>query len=390
MQQLNTARSSHSSSARAAAPRLVDRLTHLAEMSRALATAPDMRDLVAAFAADARRLFDAEQAVLLIHDARHQQLWTLFAAGAEPPREVRTPEDEGLAGRVLQTQESLCLSDASANPHFARRFAFQTGYVPHSMLVAPVVGPSGRRLGVIQVLDRRLDCFCDDELPLLTALCAHAGTCIEHLEERCAARRQFESFVTTLCQALDARDPLTAIHSVNVANYAVAMGMVLGLPPATLGKLRIAGLLHDVGKIGVPEDVLNKHGRLTTDEFEEMKRHAEYTREILRRIDVTQELAGLDGLAAAHHEMLDGSGYPDGLRADAIPLEARILAVADVFDALTQTRHYRGAMEHAQAFSVVAQMTPDKLDARCVEALRVFLHCDAQAGPPPDNSRRIG
>lgn len=342
----------------------------------AVADARDVRSLLRTFAAQLARLFGAEHALLFVHDQRSHRLWTMtgpeFAGGS---REIRTPDDEGLAGRVLQTQESLCLSDASSNPHFARRFAFQTGYIPHSMLVAPVVSPSGRREGVVQVLDRRLNCFCDDDLPMLAAAAAQAGQCLERLREREAADRQFVSLVTALSHALDARDPLTAIHSVNVANYAVAMGSVLKLSPGELRRLRLAGLLHDFGKIGVPEDVLNKHGRLTPEEFEEMKRHAEYTREILRRIEFAGDLAGMERFAAAHHEMLDGSGYPEGLSGEAIPLEARILAVADVFDALTQPRHYHDPMQFAEAVAELERMTPDRLDGRCVAALRAFLHC---------------
>jgi HD-GYP domain-containing protein (c-di-GMP phosphodiesterase class II) len=194
-----------------------------------------------------------------------------------------------------------------------------------------------------------------------------------------AQKRQFNSFVHALSAALDARDPLTAIHSINVANYATGIGVVMGLSPRELEQLRIAGLVHDIGKIGVPESVLTKPGRLSTEEYAEMKLHAEHSRRILSQIEFTEELAGVDMIAAAHHEKLDGSGYPDGLSGDGIPLQARILTVADIFDALTQTRHYRRSMSTYEAFKVIDEMTPTSLDPRCVGALKAFLSC----GPWP-------
>jgi HD-GYP domain-containing protein (c-di-GMP phosphodiesterase class II) len=189
------------------------------------------------------------------------------------------------------------------------------------------------------------------------------------------------SFVAAMSAALDSRDPLTAIHSINVANYAVGIGEILGLATEEIQWLRLAGLLHDVGKIGIPESVLMKPGRLTSVEFEEMKRHADYSRAILSKIKFMKELQGLDALASAHHERLDGSGYPEGLRADQLQQKARILAVADVFDALTQTRHYRVGMTMHEAFKEIGAMTPHQLDAHCVGALKAFLGC----GPWPIN-----
>jgi HD-GYP domain-containing protein (c-di-GMP phosphodiesterase class II) len=247
------------------------------------------------------------------------------------------------------------------------------------MLIVPVRQPNGTCIGVLQVMDRQLGFFTCADLPLLEAIAVQVGISLENARLYESQQRQFESFVSAFSAALDARDPLTARHSVNVANYAMGIGEILGMSRQDIDWLRIGGLLHDVGKIGVPEAVLTKPGRLTPDEYEEMKCHASYSRTILSKIEFMENLAGLDVIAAAHHEKLDGSGYPDALRGDQIPLKARILAVADIYDALTQTRHYRQGMTMHEALAVLTDMTPHQLDLTCVGALKAFLGC----GPWP-------
>jgi len=207
---------------------------------------------------------------------------------------------------------------------------------------------------------------------LLEAIAVPVATSLDNARLYEAQRRQFHSFVRALSTAVDARDPTTAIHSINVANYAMGIAHHLGQSPHELEWLRIAGLLHDVGKIGTPEQILCKTGKLTSDEFEEMKRHATYSRNILSQIDFSQEYENMAFTAAAHHEKLDGSGYPDGLIAQDIPLRVRILAVADIFHALTQDRQYRKGMPMPKAFAIIDSMTPHQLDHACVTALKRF------------------
>ncbi len=320
------------------------------------------------------RAFIAERASLYLHDAPRRELWTLVAQGLDDEQaEIRIPDDFGLSGRVFQTHESACIADTFTNAHFARHIASTTGYEPHSMLITPVIGSAGRCLGILQVMDHRIGYFSEADLPLLEAIAVEVGITLENARLHEAQKRQFRSFVSSLSTALDARDPLTAIHSVNVANYAVAIGLVMELPANELELLRIAGLVHDIGKIGVPEAILTKSGKLTPEEYEEMKRHAQHSREILSKIEFAEDLQGLDFIAASHHEKLDGSGYPSGLTDAQIPLSARILTVADIYDALTQTRHYRRSMSMYEAFEVIDEMTPHQLDPRCVGALKAFL-----------------
>jgi HD-GYP domain-containing protein (c-di-GMP phosphodiesterase class II) len=345
------------------------------EVCRAIGTIHDRRQLMIAIMEQVTQAFDTERSTLYLHDPKRQELWTLVAQGLDDGGELRMPDSQGLCGRVFQSRQPLRVSDVLSDPDFARRIAERTGYQPRSMLVVPLISRSGRCEGVLQAMDRRIGHFDEGDLVLLDAIGIQVSICLENARLYKAQKRQFESFVRALSTALDARDPLTAIHSVNVSNYAMGIGEILGLDTKDLNRLRIAGLVHDIGKIGVPEALLTKPGRLTPEEYAEMKSHAEHSRRILSQIEFTEDLVGVDAIAAAHHERPDGSGYPEQLSGEGVPLLARVLAAADVFDALTQTRHYRGSMSTADAFRIIDGMVPDALDHTCVRALKAFLGC---------------
>lgn len=180
--------------------------------------------------------------------------------------------------------------------------------------------------------------------------------------------------VDSVCQAfadvVDAKSPFTFRHSMRVMEAATAIGEVLELKPLRLQLLRRAALLHDVGKLGVSNTILDKPGKLTDDEFSAVKIHPNLGYDILGRISSFGEIALL---AREHHERLDGSGYPHGLRADDLSLESRILAVADVYGALSEKRPYRGAMPPSQVTAIMLRDVPAKADRLCFEALRGLM-----------------
>ncbi len=181
-----------------------------------------------------------------------------------------------------------------------------------------------------------------------------------------------QSDVDRICEAfaemVDAKSPFTYRHSIAVADVATSMARVLQLTPDRVQLVRRAALLHDLGKLAVPNIILDKAEHLTSEEWEVVVQHPRLTREILSRIESFGELAEVAG---AHHEKLDGSGYPDGLTAQQLSLEARIVAVADVYQALIERRPYRSGMSHAEAMVVLQRLAGQKLDPHCVAAVAV-------------------
>jgi diguanylate cyclase (GGDEF)-like protein len=172
-----------------------------------------------------------------------------------------------------------------------------------------------------------------------------------------------------LAETLDLRDVSTARHSQTVGRYAEEIGRALGLPGDRVERLRAAGVLHDIGKLGVADAVLQKPGALTDDEWADMRRHPELGARILDHAN----LRDISGWVLAHHERIDGRGYPHGLAGEQIPLEARILAVADAYEAMTADRPYRAALGHDAAREQLRECAGTQFDPRVVEAfLRVL------------------
>ncbi|MGE7368357.1 HD-GYP domain-containing protein [Neorhizobium sp. NPDC001467] len=171
-------------------------------------------------------------------------------------------------------------------------------------------------------------------------------------------------------KVIDAKSPYTSGHSERVALFTDLIAEEMGLDIENRRLLKRAALLHDIGKLGVSSTVLDKPGKLDGDEWEQMKRHSEFSENILSNVDA---FAGAALIGGAHHERLDGTGYPRGLTADAIPMEVRIVSTADVFDALTADRPYRAAMPVAEAMEILWQGAGKSHDPICIEALERAL-----------------
>jgi putative nucleotidyltransferase with HDIG domain len=178
-----------------------------------------------------------------------------------------------------------------------------------------------------------------------------------------------------LANALEAKDPYTRGHSTRVADLAGQLARRMGLPRTETEPIAQAALLHDLGKIGVPESILRKPGALTEAEWESMRRHPVTGAQIVSPLEFFDEGAII---IRHHHERVDGSGYPDGLKGEAIPLGARIVAVADVYDALTSRRPYRDRLGHDQAVQALLRESDRALDDRLV-----MLFVDMLEGSPP-------
>lgn len=197
-----------------------------------------------------------------------------------------------------------------------------------------------------------------------------------------AQRRLDETYLQitqTMAQTLDARDPYTAGHSSRVSDYAVAIAQAMNLPPAETDIIRVGANLHDIGKIGIPDAVLQKPGPLTEDEFEQIRKHTVIGKRILEGVVRFHDYLSIVEL---HHENQDGTGYPWGLRGEKVPLGARIVHVVDAYDAMTTNRPYRRAMPAAKAQEILRRHAGSQFDPKVVEVFLRLVQADADASLP--------
>lgn len=177
-------------------------------------------------------------------------------------------------------------------------------------------------------------------------------------------KKILEMAVKTILNALDQKDHYTFGHSMRVAYYSLVVGKQLNLDDDKMYELELSALFHDIGKIGIPDNVLNKPARLEEAEFQIMKKHPEKSGEILSEFEGLEHIAKN---ARHHHERIDGRGYPDGLKGEEIPLFSRIILIADTFDAMTSTRPYRQGLPYEVAFEELRQFSGTQFDSNLVE-----------------------
>jgi HD-GYP domain-containing protein (c-di-GMP phosphodiesterase class II) len=211
------------------------------------------------------------------------------------------------------------------------------------------------------------------DMSLLMGIASEIGISIHNAALFDTKERQFKSILQVLAASIDARDSLTAGHSEKVTEYAVGICRELGMPKDYCEMIRVASLLHDYGKIGIKDSILMKPGKLDIEERKEIETHVEKTKEILEQIHFEGIYKEIPAIAGSHHEKINGSGYPKGLKEEEIPLGAKIIAVADFFEAITSKRHYRDPMPLDIAFKLLKEESAVRFDRKVVEAfIRYF------------------
>lgn len=313
-------------------------LLHLAEN---LQTHLELDKLLLATMEEVARILNADRCTVFLLDEEKHELWSIVAMGIEKGREIRFPSDKGIAGHVATTGQILNIPDAYKDSRFNPDIDKKTGYKTENMLTMPLSNIDGHILGVFQVLNKKDGPFSGKDESLLTAISHIAATTIENSQLYEEQVESLNSFVETLSATLDTRDYITAGHSKRVTMYTMALCDQMAMEENCCEELRYAGLLHDIGKLGIPEAVLFKAGKLNEEEYQLIKKHPAVTRQILSSIHFPRNLRNVTEIASTHHEKVNGKGYPDGLEVKDIPIGGRMLALADVFDALTSQRQYR-------------------------------------------------
>lgn len=332
----------------------------------------DLEALLHLIADTTTQMLDADRATIFLVDPDKNEIWSKVALGSG---EIRAPVGRGIAGTVAATGETINIPDAYADPRFNPEPDRKSGYRTRSLLTFPMRsrGDDARIIGVFQAVNKKAGAFTDDDVEMGGALASSAAVAVENAQLLAEQKQLWRSLLETLAVTIDARDQQTAGHTQRVARYAEVIGTQLGFDRLALERLRAAGLLHDYGKIAVPDGVLMKPGKLSDGEFEYMRQHAQKTGEFLEFITFPRDMREVPLMAAQHHERMDGKGYPNGVAGDDILLGARIVAAADVFDALTAPRYYKPAYTLEKTLEIMDSMAGEHLDPAVVRAVHDAL-----------------
>jgi PAS domain S-box-containing protein len=233
-----------------------------------------------------------------------------------------------------------------------------------SWIGAPLI-VRGEAIGVLTVDGYEAKQFTQADAQVVSTFAIHAGIALENARLFDEAQDAYVQTVSALASAIDVRDSYTSGHSERLADFAVEIGKQLGCSPEELVDIQWAGLLHDIGKIGVPDDILRKPSALENHEWEIMRKHPEIGAHI---VEPVRNLSAVAPIIRAHQERYDGSGYPDGLKGEGIPKIARIISVADAYVAMTDERVYRKALSHDQALAELKQFAGSQFDPQVVDA----------------------
>ncbi|HNT25179.1 MAG TPA: GAF domain-containing protein [Anaerolineales bacterium] len=357
-----------------------ERLAALISIFEQIGSTLDRDQLLRMMIEHAREVIDAEACSLFLVEGETEENVLHLASNANQQislSQVRVPKGKGIIGHVVESGQTVLVPDVSQDARHYRQIDQAIGFVTRAILAVPlrtrtvVLGQergsiSTRVIGGFEAVNKQQGTFDDEDAQLLVTLANQAATVLQIADLYSDANELFLDLIKALAASIDAKDPYTEGHSQRVSDYSVEIARQLNLPAEMVHHVRIGSLLHDVGKIGIPDHILVKPGRLTDDEFHVMKQHPTIGANILSQVrKLHAELPAL----AEHHERLDGTGYPLGLKGDQISLMGRIVAAADVFDAMTSDRPYRAAMPVEEVLDYLYQGVNLHYDGTCVQAL---------------------
>ncbi len=350
-----------------------DPLIALVKIGQAVAAEKNIDLLIRTIAEETKTALNADRCTVYVYDKETDELYSKVATGLDI-KELRIPANKGLAGHVLKTGETINIKDAYSDKRFNAAVDKETGYRTKNMLCMPIKNFNQEIIGVFQVLNKFDEYFTPEDEDLLVAIASNAGISLENAQLFERQRKLLEeqkivldSFIETLATSIDARDKITSGHSTRVKMYSVLIAREFGMEQNDLYILEKAAALHDIGKIGIRDAVLQKEGKLTPEEYKHIQQHVEITHHILEKIHMSKDFQQIMEIACSHHEKFDGSGYYRHLKGEEIPFGGRILAVSDVFDAITSKRHYRDKMPIDKVINIIKDGSGSHFDPLVVE-----------------------
>ena len=357
-----------------------DPLVSLVKIGRSITAVTDIDILLRVIAEETKIAIQADRCTVFMYDKDKNELWSKVALGMDS-QEIRFPADKGLAGYVVKTGEPLNIPNAYNDPRFNPDIDKETGYHTKTILCMPIKNNNQEIIGAFQVLNKLGGVFTKGDEDLLVAIGGSASIALENAQlfeqQKELYKEQkvlFESFIDTLATSIDARDKITAGHSSRVKLYSMLIVDALDCDEKFKEIVEKAAILHDIGKIGIRDSVLQKEGKLTDEEYKHIQEHVKITHDILEKIHTSEDFKQITEIACSHHEKFDGSGYYRHLSGENIPYGGRILAVADVFDAITSKRHYRDKMPIQNVIDILISGKDKHFDGKLVDT---FLRISA-------------
>ncbi len=324
----------------------------------------------------------AENLVILLRDEERGHMVPRLAVNRDGERDLVIHVSRTALRRAVDTKSTVVANDASKDDRFANSDSI-VGFHLKALICAPLVAGDDV-IGAVYIDNREKNLFYDElDAELVTAFANQAAIAVGNALLCDHLQLSYHQTLQALVRAIEAKDPYTSGHSQRVRDYAVAIALRMEFDKKRVDRLSMAAELHDIGKIGVHERVINKPGGLTDTEFETVKMHVEMGEKILKPIGY---MADLLPWIRGHHERWDGKGYPDGLKGEQCPLEGRILAVADAYDAMTSKRAYNDPLGTDEAMGRLRKGAGTHFDPQVVEAFeesmkseRVTIMSDSKA-----------
>jgi HD-GYP domain-containing protein (c-di-GMP phosphodiesterase class II) len=318
----------------------------------------------------ATELLDCEASSLLLKDEKGKLFFEVaLGEKGEIVKRFHLKMGQGISGWVAMHGEPLIVLKAQEDPRFFKEVDQATGFVTHNVICVPLRIKEGI-IGVIQGINKRQGAFTKDDLELFSVLADQIAIALDNARLHEELNMMTLKLVEGLSEAIEKRDSYSGGHPQRVLKVCMAMSRYLPLSAEERKQLTLAAILHDIGKVGITDQILSKHGVLTVEEMEVIRGHPTAGAAIVGHI---KQLQSIIPAIKYHHEHYDGSGYPEGLRGEEIPLVARIIAVADTYDAIIHERAYRGGMSKSKAVTEIAENAGTQFDPHMVEAFAQAL-----------------
>ena len=326
-------------------------LETLLKLGKEILFQKNVEKLIETIANITREVLNADRCSIFLYDKEKDILYSKIAHGV---KRLEIPKDKGIVGFTFNTGEIQIVLDAYKDSRFYPEIDKVTGYKTKSLLTAPLLDSKNKPFGVIEVINKKEGFFTNFDAELLVLFSSYISYILENAFLNEKVGESYRKLIYKLSSAAEFKDEETSLHTKRVALYSSLIAENIPLEEEFSKNIRFAAPMHDVGKIGIPDKILLKKGKLTKEEFDIIKTHPTIGYKIL--FDPDSELLKIAAnIARDHHEKWNGTGYPMGKKEEEISIEGRIVAIADVFDALVSKRPYKQPFSFDKAMEIIKE-----------------------------------